>query len=115
MANPDSQDPVPADEILKSKKPEDLVHPSSSFFKIFQRIETIFQRHQRSADVYKLSVKDFAADPIPFPCPVHGRDIISMALNSYLRGRMQEYAHSENSSVVKKARAKKKVVTFEKN
>ena len=68
-------------ELVNVKSRGGLVHPNLHLVTIFNQIESYFQKHLDSADIYYLIISDMARDKIKlsFPCEEH-KDLLRTLL-----------------------------------
>lgn len=101
-SNGDSNHPAAAlSDIKASFECGDIVHPNPRFFSTIYDIELLFQKYERSPDVYELVTKEATKFVFSFACPVHAESVLSYSIHYYLGMRMRDYAIQENAECLK--------------
>lgn len=93
---------------LKAEALGAIYHPTPKFYSLLWEIEKVFQKFQLSANVYELTTAELTKYNFTFPCKTHATHLVSFAVHSYLKMRMNQYIYQENNDLVKKSAEAKK-------
>jgi len=100
-----SNEPVARLVNLKSKG--GLIHPNINFLNFIFKIEQLFSKYCKMADVLELILTDLLNDKLYFPCFQHSEEIIAFTIKYYINMRMRQFSQSYNSEAQKENMKKK--------
>lgn len=87
-----------AAQLIHLKSKGFLTYPDGNFFMLIRLIETSFQIHAKSPNVFDDTVEHFFNNNyiIPFPCNDHKTEIVEYIFTSYLTMRMRQFTFMNN-------------------
>ena len=98
-------------QLIHLKSKGFLTYPDGNFFMIIRLIETSFEIHAKSPNVFDDTVEHFFNNNyiIPFPCNEHKTEIVEYIFTSYLTMRMRQFTFMNNKEKKSENKVKKKL------
>lgn len=102
----------PVAQLVNLKSKGALIHPNINFFNFICKIEQLFVKYCKMADVFELILTELLEDTLYFPCFNHSEEIIAFTIKYYINMRMRQFSKNYNSEVQKENMNKKKIAKF---
>jgi len=101
--------------LVNIKSEGGLIHPNRQFFNLICKIESLFSKYCKMADVFELCLSELLEDNILyFPCFEHSEEAIAFTIRYYINMRMRQFSQKHNAEITKNNMIKKKVAKFTK-
>jgi len=84
--------------LVQAKSKGYLTHPDHNLFIILRYLETCFEKHANSNDVFELTYNEFFNNKfeLKFSCSMHKVEMLTNIFSYYITMRMRQYTYLEN-------------------